>query len=695
MTITMVEEKPMTKPSPSATVSSSTLTNDNTDAAAKPKRNRTSKPKVKTGCSNCKKRRIKCDELRPQCTQCQKSKKNCPGYPPPSRSLRMNEIMPIAPKPMLQPTPIQPVRQPVGPRRRREQKLMVRKLSQKEEQDAPVKTSPTVGPLYRPPISTLPLQDQEGLYFQLFRVHTARELSGFFDSLFWTRTVLQSCHSETTIRHAVVALGALYKTMEEAHDSPPNSRAGSPLPNSKANDHWQVAVNQYSEAIKSAVVLKGQSEQSHRTLLMASVLLACFDSFVGDFKQGITQIQNGLKLLEKVRVTAKDSYFPVEDELTQMFTRLAIQAKSYDMAFHFPKPYVVRLNLELPEIPSSPHSEVSTPSSASTQHPSLPQEFMNLADARVAWDKLAERMLRFNETLFDFHNQNGPMGILPRYLKRYGMGFKSQIESWSDAFEPILASRWGPNVSFQEKAAIAVLKMFQIMGQVLFLMTFSDNESGFDMFEPQFQTIVKLALELVGDEERRAAVQRCPDPSRCPHRSRMPEFFGGHEYSAYHVKPSFSADMGIIPPLYVVATKCRNYMIRRQAIQLLRSSSRREGMWDSQLCARIGVWVASIEEEEDPAPVSDASTKPRNSSIDFGENIPLGPGGNARWDLRRSSIPGLPGRPTKRSVPEEKRVMVQAVDFDLQARFAKLSVGTRGIQPNAPDLRFRETQISW
>jgi hypothetical protein len=427
---------------------------------------------------------------------------------------------------------------------------------------------------------------------------------------------------------------------------------------------------------------------------MASVLLACFDSFVGDFKQAITQIQNGLRLLEQVRVGAEDSYFPVEDELTQMFTRLAIQAKSYDMAFHFPKPFVVRLNSELPENLGSPRSEVSTPSSAST-HPSLPPEFMSLVEARVAWDKLAERMLRFNETLFDFHNQNGPMGILPRHLKQHGLGFKSQIESWSDAFEPILASRSGPNVSFQEKAATAVLKMFQIMGQILFLMTFSDSESAFDMFEPQFKTIVELALELVGDEERRAGVQRCPDPSQCMHRSRMPEFFGGHEYSAYHVKPSFSADMGIIPPLYVVATKCRNYMIRRQAIQLLRSSSRREGMWDSQLCARIGVWVASIEQEGDAAQSPDASAKSRNSSVDFGENVPLGPGGNARWDLRRTSIPGLPGRPTKRSVPEEKRVMVQSVDFDLQARFARLSVGTRGIQPNAPDFRSRKTQISW
>ncbi|KAF6808364.1 C6 zinc finger domain protein [Colletotrichum sojae] len=673
------------------------------DSQQKPKRARTSKPKVKTGCNNCKQRRIKCDEKRPSCSQCVRSKKICTGYPPPSRSARPHEVLAIAPKPIIAAAAQNsgpPIRSSIELPPRRAQKLQARRMTPPQTPDPSLSVT-----LYRP-AGNLQLSQQEGLYFQLFRTHTANELSGYFDSVFWTRTVLQECHSENAIRHAVVALGALYKTLEQSCESPPGSPSDSFTPADGAYRHWEVAVKQYSEAINALVHLN-RDQKSHRTLLMASVLLACFDSFIGDHKQAIRQIQTGLGLLEKLRAERRRSFLPVdeepvEEELVTMFTRLAIQAKSYDMAFHFPQPYVIRLTPQNPEFPQSPPSDAgSSPSSISTN--SIPDQFFSLMEARGAWDKLLEKMLRFTESLFIYQQStgaNGPMGILPKSLKQYGMSFKGQLDAWSDAFEYLLESRTAPGVSHQEKAGIAVLKMFQIMSQILFLMTYSDSESQFDLFQPQFKAIVDLASEVVGDEERRAAARRCPDPALCPHRhNHSPDIFGRHEYNTYHIKPSFSADLGIVPPLFVVATKCRHPVIRRQAIQLLSSSARREGMWDSELTARIGHWVADIEEEEDkvlsPDPRASLSNgSARQPSVDFGEDVPLGPGGNARWDVRRdSTMPGL--IKSKRTVPEDKRVMVRAVDFDLRARFARLQVGTRGIITGSPDLRSRVTSLSW
>lgn len=365
----------------------------------------------------------------------------------------------------------------------------------------------------------LQLSPQEGLYFQLFRSHTASELSGYFDSVFWTRTVLQECHSENAIRHAVVALGALYKTLEQTCESPPSSPSDAMSVMDGAYRHWEVAVKQYSEAINALVHLH-RDQESHRTLLMASVLLACFDSFVGDHKQAIRQIQTGVGLLEKLRAERRRSFLPVpeepvEQELVTMFTRLAIQAKSYDMAFHFPEPYVIRLTPQNPEFPQSPPSDAGS-SPASISSSSMPEQFFNLMEARIAWDRLLEKMLRFTETLFVYQKStgaNGPMGILPKSMKQYGMSFKGQLDAWSEAFEYLLESRTAPGVSHQEKAGIAVLKMFQIMSQILFLMTYSDNESQFDFFQPHFKAIVDYASEVVGDEERRAAAKRCPDPN--------------------------------------------------------------------------------------------------------------------------------------------------------------------------------------
>ena len=573
--------------------------------------------------------------------------------------------------------------------------------------------------LYRP--STFPFVAQEGLYFQLFQSHTADELSGYFDSVFWSRLVLQECHAEAAIRHAVVALGALYKTLDKTTESPPSSPAAVVDTADSAWQHWEVAVRSYSEACTSLFTVAGQDSRANRTRLMASILLACFDSFIGDHKQAIRQIQNGLALLEQLRAQRRQAFVPrpeepVEDEIIQMFTRLAIQAKSYDMAFHFPKPYVIQL-IQPSADPSSPSSEGGSP--VSLHQDPIPPQFTSLRDARLAWDSLCEKMFRFTETMFAHASQDGPLGVLPANLRQYGLGFKSQIEDWSAAFEPLLNSRHSAGVTSQEKAAIAVLKMFHIMGQILFLMTFSDSETQFDVFQPQFQAIVNLGVEVVGDEERRAAEKRCSDPRTCKHhKDHMLDVFGGQTYIGNHIKPSFSADLGIVPPLYVVATKCRNPVIRRQAIQLLRSSSRREGMWDSELVARIGSWIMDIEEEEDATLVTPAhsragsfsdasgpsnqamsrrstSPKPRqaNSPAEFGDN--LGPGGNARWDARRESTVSLAARPQQRAIPEAKRVMVKAVAFDLKQHSAVLQCGSRELAAGSPDLKTRVTQISW
>ncbi|KAB5575771.1 hypothetical protein GE09DRAFT_1093280 [Coniochaeta sp. 2T2.1] len=704
---------------PSPPVSNAGTAND---GDGKQKRARTSKPKVKTGCNNCKQRRIKCDEKRPSCSNCIRSKKICTGYPPPSRSARSFEVIAIAPKPQLaangqaQQQQIQPlpVRQAVlAPSAKRLQKYHKRNTPP----EMPLTPFSNPVAMFMTPSSTLPFDAQEGLYFKLFQEQTANELSGFFDNIFWSRGVLQECHSEVAIRHAVVALGALYKTLEKTCESPPSSPSNGHDPVDTPFKHWEMAVKKYSSAIQELFAYTSDDSRTHRTRLMASVLLACFDSFVGDHRQAIKQIQNGLGLLEQLRVERRRAFLPkpeepVEEELIQMFTRLAIQAKSYDMAFHFPHPYVIRLTGPPAgsSDPGSPKSEGGS-SPVSLHHDPIPEQFHTSKEARLTWDALVERIFRFTETMFSYvSGQNGPTGVLPASLRTYGVGFKDQIQAWSDAYEHVLASRTAPNISHQEKAAIAVLKMTQIMSQILFLMTFSASEMQFDAFTHQFKAIIDLAAEVVGDEERRAAARRCTDPRLCTHRlDPWTEMFGKPEYAARHIKPSFSADLGIVPPLFVVATKCRDPDIRRQAISLLKSSSRREGMWDSELAARIGIWIAGIEEQEDhhvssveewashasasrPS-TSSASSSVRNPSVEFGDDVPLGPGGNARYDARRAS--SVANRLQKKVVPAEKRVMIKAIEFDLRDRRATIQLGSRDLPPGAPDLKTRSTQIVW
>jgi hypothetical protein len=62
---------------------------------------------------------------------------------------------------------------------------------------------------------------------------------------------------------------------------------------------------------------------------------------------------------------------------------------------------------------------------------------------------------------------------------------------------------------------------------------------------------------------------------------------------------SFCMGLGFVIPIYSVASGCQDPAIRRQAISLLQRTSRQEGLWDSQLVAKVCERIMVIEESKD------------------------------------------------------------------------------------------------
>ncbi|KAF7862615.1 hypothetical protein EAF04_007488 [Stromatinia cepivora] len=706
---------------------------DATEKGNKVRQRRASRPKVKTGCNNCKNRRVKCDETRPQCTKCVRSGRQCDGYPAYNpRNRHASNTLPIAPRPSNAGMGSKPISfnnsiiTTTSPGSSAPVPKKTARIINKSKSIGPlIPTTPSTinsieidSDLFRPPTLGLAFDAKEGQYFQVFRTHTASELSGFFDSEFWMRSVLQESHSEASIRHAVVALGALYKTLEKVAESPPSSPSSSTQNTSSGDSaptHWNFAWEQYGKAVtRMRQSIENNEVRSQRTILISSVLFTCFQSFVGDHKAAIKQVQVGLGVMEKQRRERRKPYIQrkddiVEEELGQMFTRMAIQAKSYDMAFHFPAPYVIRLSTN-PSIanpvasqsgPPSPStttsltnldwryhvahdpslvnppspSDSSTGTTASIEAP-IPESFPNVHEARLVLDALCERIMRYNEELVGFYTVSN--NILPASIKSTGYGFGRSLEQWQATFAPLLAKRRAPGTSNTERAGMIVLQMTCIMTRILTFTAFSANEIDFDQFIPIFTEINDLAKELIVDEELALAQARCGEACRhvnssagkgmrtpfgvkvmSPSPSPGPDGRLSSSHETYsHIKPSFALDLGIVPPLFVVATKCRDRKLRREAINLLTSSHRREGMWDSRLCAGVGNWIMNVEEE----------------GLD---------------EYVRGTVS------EKQMVPDENRVMVMEVGFNLERRWATLRCGTRGARKGDFDPRARETPVTW
>jgi len=217
------------------------------------KRPRASKPKVKSGCITCKTRRVKCDETKPACLRCQKFGRICDGYTPdPSQHRGLLQLQPRIPS-----------------------------LS-----------------LYGPSVNVHTSED-EARYFDFFTERTAHELSGFFDSTFWSRLVLQESHNVAAIRHAVIALGALNKSLESA-----------PGPDLKVNviqsidkKHHEHAVSQHLKAIQALNYYISSSEAPQlRNALIACLLFVCFETFQGSYASSVQQTYGGLKILRSYYV---------------------------------------------------------------------------------------------------------------------------------------------------------------------------------------------------------------------------------------------------------------------------------------------------------------------------------------------------------------------------------------------------------
>lgn len=554
----------------------------------------------------------------------------------------------------------------------------------------------------------------EGLYFELFRTETLSGLSGLFDSSSWRQRVLQDCHGDAAIRHSAIALGALFKTLEQSSKTPSPTDGSHDRLADAVKTHWQVAVQEYSMACNAIMSPDAQSQQSwQRTRLLVSTLLGTFDAFIGDYKQAIVQIQNGLSLMERLwaeedQDQTGQSSDAIEDDLAVVFTRLAISAKSYDLAFHFPEPYVIHLTPDAKDRPQSAQPRKKTPFS----DPVLSDHnFSTLREARLSHEGMLDRGLRFLERLQVA--QNHSQGFFPDTWKQYGGAFVQEMDAWEAAFRSLFDSRLeDPNLSFKDRSLIATLKMEHLNSRILFLSLFSSTESGFDVFIPQFANIIELAREVVAhDESQAASAAHCLfSPSQhgqqCPHqRYDDPPSVTAGGYAAYHLKPSFTADLGIVPPLFMVATKCREPTLRRQAIQLLRSSARREGMWDSELVARIGQFIMDIEEIPDlyqehrggdggPLRV-DTSFGSSMSAGGYGDPFGMGGSGYHQFRGHQEQQGGLLSEPSH-VVPEQRRVMIHAVDFDLRSRTADLTVGMRGLKlEDRHDPRRKVTHISW
>ena len=532
--------------------------------------------KVRTGCLTCKARHLKCDEGKPSCARCIKGGRIC--RQPESTATAMRIVHYVS-----------------APR--------------------------------RPPSTYPSLDEDERHYLHHFRTRTALDLAGVYNPDFWLRYTVHLVTAESAIKHAVIALAALHWKFEQNMNM------------SLAGHDIQYALSNYLKAINILTKsLHASSWKSPDTPLVACALFCAFESISYHLDSAISHASSGLKVaVQRQRDSTLPNASSIPSEvLYPWYTKLDIQKIELGVIALLPSRQRLQFTLEASRAGFSDIDEAQ-------------RSFGELVAA--IYHQMYE-IDRFNSALPRSQTEGNAIDTVVAFN-----GLLETYRSWCEAFDRLDNREIGED----RVGAHVLLQLWRIMLNINLQVSLREGEMGFDCHASDFQAVVDLAHEFVLGRNREQGVARAENdfgvaqeddedvrseqlflhhcspnvtglrggyigvhPASTPfvsgrtldtpnlhnttrsliHRSRSSRIDTALPNTASEVllvphgmKPTYSFGPGIVSPLYIVVSRCREPSIRRQALLLLQRCKLREGLWDSALAARLGNRVMQIEEQ--------------------------------------------------------------------------------------------------
>ena len=330
------------------------------------------------------------------------------------------------------------------------------------------------------------MTDAEARGFEFFRQNTAQGVSGYFPSSLWHRLVLQMCHREPTVLHAVTAIGSLHQgqTLVHAHDA-------------SGGQAVRFGLEQYSRAISRLQArLQDLNDPSVREVaLLSCALFICIELLGGQQELALCHLRNGLRILSEMpegRVYAPE-----------MGNALCLQPDPSSMTGHLNETFT-RLDYQATFF--SKHS----PQGIAIWHTSagdgqMPSAFTDASQARRYMDIMAAISLHFRgqslqNTIFVSNHSirddpavhawwrptcddaDASNDIHSRTARQAAI--LGQLAAWSAALDGLVES--SAPLCLSDRKAVALLRAFHISLNVLVATALSTREVLFDGFKAHY-----------------------------------------------------------------------------------------------------------------------------------------------------------------------------------------------------------------
>jgi hypothetical protein len=247
----------------------------------------------------------------------------------------------------------------------------------------------------------------------------------------------------------------------------------------------------------------------------------------------------------------------VDDHLLETFARMNIQS----VLFGFPARYL----------------HVIAEDARPQDRHSIPLLFVSVEEARQYLEAILNGVLH---VISDSRSGSMSKEDDVAALSTQRMELQESLSEWIEAYEtsiPVLL----PTLDPKGGMGLALLGVYHMMTEIMLATSphpkIPWSEMVFDGYTHAFQNLVTRANDLA--HFRNIPVHYVIDTKNCR--------LGGL---------NFTADMGLIAPLYYTAIKCRVPSIRREAIDILKSVPHRESMWDGLVVAAVAEKVVHLEE---------------------------------------------------------------------------------------------------
>ncbi|KAM5343313.1 hypothetical protein ACJ41O_014279 [Fusarium nematophilum] len=413
-----------------------------------------------------------------------------------------------------------------------------------------------------------PSNGLERASFDWFRHRATVKLCGVFGSRFWDTLVLQASLTAPAVLHALLALSSAHKAEMIGGSRP--ERGGTS--DESREQHERFTLEQYNKAIACLHPHFTKTDwdgESARVVLITCVVFVCLELLQGRYVEGQTHLQNGLNLLSKFQAelhtpgtrgvlvlghpqeSVSDSY------LVEAFSRLYAQSSFFgQVPGACCKPYAISIAI--------PNSTIQAP----------PPLFSSMNQARQHLDELFNAI----HCLTALCPRKHIVRDAPKALLGTQRRIQTCLRLWLQAHK---VSRLNliSQLNLRYALSYPLLTVYHTMAVVMATTCLTPpEESIYDSFEEAFASVVSTCEDIL-----RAAVQFIVADTAVGYCS---EGF------------SFTADMGLIPPLYYSALKCRVPSIRRRAIKLLETATHKESIWNGAVAAQVAREVVKIEEQE-------------------------------------------------------------------------------------------------